>query len=138
MLGIGNLGLLYRAQYPETAPKDKYSIRRLLNPADETVGLTKQELEEALDFTRKAWKADTRKNKSANPPNIPSGRGTREARSKTNALLMLYPLDGERVGLEESTPVIGMAISFPTSDTAREISYTANNVFTNAGDLDDI
>ncbi len=51
---------------------------------------------------------------------------------------MLYPLDGERVGLEESTPVMGMAISFPASDTAREISYTANNVFTNAGDLDDI
>jgi hypothetical protein len=138
MPGIGNLGLLYRAQYPETAPKGKYSIRRLLNPADETVGLTNQELEDALDFTRKAWESDTRKNKSENPPNVPSGRGTREARSKTKALLMLYPLDGERVGLEESTPVMGIAISFPTSDTAREISYTANNVFTNAGDLDDI
>ena len=91
-----------------------------------------------MDFTKKAWESDTRKNKSKNPPNIPSGRGTREARTKTKALLMLYPLDGERVGLEVRTPVMGIAISFPTSDTAREISYTANNVFTNAGDLDDI
>lgn len=138
MPNIGELGLLYRAQYPETVTKGKYSMRRLLNPPDEVVGLSEEEYKEALAVTEKSWELDTRKNKSKNPPKTPSGKGIREARPKTKALMILYPLDGIRVGLTESLPVMGMAISFPYSDTAREISYTANNVYTNAGDIDNI
>jgi hypothetical protein len=138
MPNIGELGLLYRAQYPETATKGKYSIRRLLSPADEAFGLSEEEYKEALAVTEKSWELDTRKNKSKNPPKTPSGKGIREARPKTKALMILYPLDGMREGLTESLPVMGMAISFPSSDTAGEISYTANNVYTNAGDIDNI
>ena len=113
-------------------------MRRLLNPPDEVVGLSEEEYKEALAATEKSWELDTRKNKSKNPPKTPSGKGIREARPKTKALMILYPLDAIRVGLTESLPVMGMAISFPSSDTAREISYTANNVYTNAGDIDNI
>jgi hypothetical protein len=138
MSGVGELGLLYRAQYPEKVKKGKYSMRRLLNPPDEVVGLSEKEYETALEITEKAWELDSRRNKAKNPPKKPNGKGIRDARPKTKALLMLYPLDGEKAGLEEDTPVMGIAISFPTSDTAKEISYTATNVFTNAGDLDNI
>jgi hypothetical protein len=34
-------------------------------------------------------------------------------------------------------PIIGFAISFPKSDTAKEISYTVNNVFDKYGDFGD-
>ena len=33
---------------------------------------------------------------------------------------------------------MGIALSFPKSDTAREIEYTVNNVFTEAGDYDSL
>jgi hypothetical protein len=138
MPSVGDLDLLFRAQYPEKIKKGKYSIRRLLNPPDEIFGLSKPEYDAALEASVRAWELDSRKNKAKNPPKQPNGKGIRDARSKTKALVMLYPLDGIEVGLEENTPVMGIAISFPKSDTAKEISYTANNVFTNAGDLDNI
>jgi len=135
---VGVLGLLYRAQYPEQATTGRYSIRRLLNPADEIIGLSSSEFNTALDATRKSWELDTRKNKAKDPPRSPGGKQIRDVRSKSQALLMLYPLDGKKVGIDLETPIMGLAISFPSSDTAREISYTANNVFTNAGDIDNI
>ena len=51
---------------------------------------------------------------------------------------MLYPLDGTTAGPRVAVPVVGMAISFPASDTAKAIEYTVNNVFTTAGDYDDL
>ncbi|MDB4734541.1 Z1 domain-containing protein [Akkermansiaceae bacterium] len=135
---IGELRVLYRAQHPEKASEGRYSIRRLLSPADEIVGLSDQEFTKALEATKRSWEADTRKNRAANAPRAPGGKHIRDARPKTKALLMLYPLDGSVVNKSQEIPIMGLAISFPSSDTAKEISYTANNVFTNAGDLDNI
>jgi len=113
-----------------------------VSPADEARDLSRDpdggEWERARELTVSNWEVDTRKNKSENPPDRPGGREIREIRPKKRGLLILYPLDGHHVDLTCDEPIMGMAISFPASDTAREISYTVNNVFTNAGDFDGI
>ena len=51
---------------------------------------------------------------------------------------MLYPLDGGVARTEHSLPVIGLAISFPASDTALEVDYVVANLFTRLADYDDL
>jgi hypothetical protein len=51
---------------------------------------------------------------------------------------MLYPLDPVHAGLPELVPVIGMAISFPASDSAKSITYTVNNVFATTGGYESV
>jgi hypothetical protein len=74
---------------------------------------------------------DTRKNKAAEPPSEPTGRGTRLARPKTRGFLLLYPLDRRVISDDRrpAKPVIGVAISFPYSDTAQDISYVVAGKF---------
>jgi hypothetical protein len=86
----------------------------------------------------KNWEESTRKEKSTTSPTTPGGRETRKFRSKQRGFLILYPLDGREAHVEAEKPVMGIAISFPYSDTAKEISYRVNNVFTDAGDIDSI
>lgn len=119
---------------------DRYTIRRLVSPTDEQRDLSDDERARALEWTIENWRSSTRKNKSPEQPTVPSGKGIRseQARPKERALLMLYPLDGRVAGTTNATPVIGIAISFPASDTAQAIEYTVNNVFTTAGDYDDL
>jgi hypothetical protein len=116
----------------------RYTIRRLVSPSDEARDLSIDEYQRALEFTVADWKASTRKNKSPTAPAVPSGRGIRHARPKQRGLLMLYPLDGTTAGTAGAVPVVGMAISFPASDSAKAIEYTVNNVFTTAGDYDEL
>ena len=130
------LGANYRAPYPDEQKTDRYSIRRLVNPSDEDDDLDEDEYKVALARTQLLWEGSKRKNKSAEPPSIPSGQGIRYARPKGRALLMLYPLkppNPEKL----KDPIMGIAISFPESDTAKAISYQVNNVFSQAGDYDD-
>ena len=59
-------------------------------------------------------------------------------RTKQKGLLILYPLlNMESSPSKSAEPIMGFAISFPRSDTAKEISYTVNNVFDKYGDLGD-
>jgi hypothetical protein len=83
------------------------------------------------------WAINKRKNRPDSPPDSPSGQGIRAARPKERALLMIYPLEGHEERADKSVPIVGMAISFPQSDTAKAIEYTVNNVFTAIGDYDD-
>jgi hypothetical protein len=53
-------------------------------------------------------------------------------------MLILYPLDGKTAGVGDEGPVMGIAISFPASDTARAIDYIVTNVFMLAGDYDSL
>jgi hypothetical protein len=119
---------------------DRYTIRRLVSPADEQRDLGDEERARALEWTVESWLKSTRKDKSPEPPTKPSGKGIRSenARPKERALLMLYPLDGRIAGTPNTTPVVGIAISFPASDTAQAIEYTVNNIFTTAGNYDDL
>lgn len=132
------IGLIQRALFPKEQRAGRYTIRRLVSPADEIVDLSTDEQQAALELTIQNWKTSRRQPKTNEPPKRAGGREIRQTRKKSRALLLVYPLDPEPAGLPASTPaVIGVAISFPNSETAREITYTVNNVFTSRGGDDD-
>jgi hypothetical protein len=132
------VGLVTRAPFPEEQRQDRYTIRRLVNPTDEQIDLTDDEMAFAITLAVEKWQNDKRPSKSKEAPTTPGGKEIRQARPKTRGMLLIYPLDPQHVGLPEGTPpVIGIAISFPRSDTATEVTYTVNNVFTSRGGDDD-
>lgn len=116
---------------------DRYTIKRLVDPAHEFADLTEEQSKVALEETIKYWAESKRKNKSDTPPTSPGGVAVRAVRPKSNGFLILYPLlDPDNLNVsEESIPIIGFAISFPKSNTAKEISYTVNNVFQQGGEI---
>lgn len=130
------VGGIMRACFGERQA-NRYTIRRLVNPSDEGRDLTPEEKQLAVERTRRYWEESTRKNKPDSPPDEPSGQGIRFARPKTRGMLLIYPLDAKEAGLPASPSIVGIAVSFPQSDTARAITYTVNNVFTQVGDYDD-
>lgn len=120
-------------------PGKRISIRRLVSPRHET-----------LDISPEEWTAaDARRNASGNPPPTKeSARAqyAREARPKGRGLLLVYTLDPRhiedriagRVPWEFSdkdpafrldTPLIGLALSFPSDAPSVPIQYTVNNVW---------
>lgn len=132
------LGLVQRVPFPVEQRPGRYTIRRLVNPADEMIDLTDLQREQAKKLTIASWEEDQDLEKSETPPDSAAGSDIRRVRPKTSGLLLIYPLDPTRAKTSDtSKPVIGIAISFPRSETAREISYTVNNVFTRRGGDDD-
>lgn len=127
-----------RRQYFGDFIKDRYTIRRLVSPIDEARDLTTEQKKLALEQTVEDWRNSKRKNKPADPPTAPSGKRIRGVRSKVCGLMLLYPLDGDEAQTPDSVPVVGVAISFPASSTAKAIEYAVNNVFTTTGDYDDL
>ena len=131
------VGAIERARDSSFFDEEKYVIKRLVNPTDESRDLISDEPQIALDETIRLWAKSKRINKSPNPPEKMSGQGIRFGRSKHRGMLMIYPLDALQAGFSpDHMPIIGIAISFPKSETAKEISYTVNNVFTTSGDYD--
>tara|TARA_B110001469_G_C9648331_1_gene329271 strand:- start:4744 stop:7593 length:2850 start_codon:yes stop_codon:yes gene_type:complete len=141
MDGIGKVGLIQRSQFPESRGNEKkYSIRRLLSPTDEAKDLSwdgeSPEYKRALEITKSNWKQDQRKNKPRNEPKRPGGREIRSVRHKSKGFLILYPLDSHHAKLDTNDPVMGLAISFPQSDTAKAITYTVTQTYYNADEFD--
>lgn len=137
---LGHRGrLIKRAQYPKRDVNKKflsgrYSIRRIVSPADEMVDFSSdsQEWRDALQQTREAWAKSTRKDKAENQPNSPSGLSIRLRRPAERGLLILYPLNpsAAEAGLKDKdVPFLGFAVSFPHSDRAEPVSYQVNPVF---------
>lgn len=110
---------------------EKYVIGRLVSPRDETIDLSDEEYSEALDLAQKAWNRDfARDRHRSDMPKEPTGPAIRQTRIESKGLLMLYPLDPDNaVTNHQDRPIIGMAISFPTSPNSTEIDYVVNNVF---------
>ena len=135
-----SVGANKRSPHPiDEQREDRYSIRRLVNPADELDDLNKDEFAIALKHTHYLWENNQRKNKPEEKPDKPSGPGIRYARPKERGLLLIYPLDPAEAELPQSEiPIMGFAISFPRSDTAEPISYTVTNLFAQYGDYGDI
>jgi len=136
-----DIGLVKRAQYPETEGvpmRDRYSIRRLISPTDEKADLSDPEEKEAMEFTKEDWLNDKRPSKPKDPPSNPSGRSIRRVRPKSRGVLLIYPLSPTEADLTADAPAImGLAISFPKSDTAKEVTYIVNNPYTTKGGDDD-
>ena len=85
-----------------------------------------------------AW-ADMRRSQGKEPPGprgLPSGPAIRAARPKERGLLLVYPIcynSGDRsYGMEEGQEVTGFAVSFPGSDTTRQVTYEVNSVYQDA------
>jgi hypothetical protein len=61
----------------------------------------------------------------------PNGRVLRVLRRRSHALLLIYPLAPlQEVGLKsDGPPAIGLALSFPTSDSVLGVEYRVNRVW---------
>ena len=116
-----------RGGYPPEV--ERYVIRRLLAPRDEAIDLGLEAYEAALRRTRDNWRADPGRSRRKEEPATPSGPSIREMRNARNGLLLLYPLSPRGDHVEGNIPVIGFGISFPRSPSARMVTYTVNNVY---------
>jgi hypothetical protein len=125
------VGRIKRAPFADTEKDEhKLMIRRLVSPSDEWLDLTDAEYEQALEETRKGWRLDPRTNKRKTEPEVPSGIQVREARNKGRGLLLIYLLDNAYVQMPQApVPVVAIALSFPKSLTATEISYRVNALY---------
>ncbi len=87
----------------------------------------------ALDLTKRwqAWDPA----KLASPGNRktlrPNGHVLRVLRPKTKGLLLIYPLTPRKVlnPNEKGPPIVGVALSFPTSRTVQRVEYRVNRVW---------
>jgi hypothetical protein len=105
---------------------DRYSIRRLLSPVDESIDLDRDEFSEALRRTIVEAEASGR---TISDIRIPSGVQMRLVRSPKRGLLLLYLLSEEGADPPLTRPAIGFAVSFPDSPLATPIEYTVNTVY---------
>lgn len=113
---------------------DRYSIRRLMSPRDEAIDLDEAAWMQALDDTRRAFRADPGRNEGREDPDVPNGPAIRRVRPKERGVLFLYAIDpalaGPDAGLSaDAPPVIGFAVSFPASDTGIRLKYRVNNIY---------
>lgn len=122
-----DVGLTSRESRPDS--ENKYVIRRLVSPRDEAVDLTAEQQRAALKLTQEAWRIDPGRSTRKEPPEIPSGPMIRRIRSPEKGLLLLYPLDPANASLDDTTPIIGFAVSFPKSPHAATIEYVVTNTY---------
>jgi hypothetical protein len=130
-VGPHEVGLIERKPTNDPATEDRYRIRRILSPSDESTDLDGDQYLRALDATRKA--AEGKRDKHGNPrkpPEVPTGPPLRRKRRTSQPLLLLYPLKNPLAGGQsEAPPVVGFAISFPFSGHATETEYVVNEIW---------
>jgi hypothetical protein len=121
-IGGYDLQLIERKDRSGSDP-DRYSIGRLVSPADEQLDLTEAQKEAALVATRKLWKE--KKEPKGDMPDAPSGPCIRTQRDVRNGLLLIYPIDG---GDKCKEALIGFAVSFPSDPDGALVEYAENSV----------
>jgi len=102
--------------------RGKYTIGRLVSPADEVLDLDRDAIKAAHDATIAAWEA--KKPPKRDRPASASGPFIRRQRDPGRGLLLIYPIDAG----EGRAPLMGFAVSFPWDENAREIEYAENSV----------
>jgi hypothetical protein len=127
-----NVGLIRREDSRgRSVETDRLVIRRILSPADEAIDLSDEERRFARQATAVAAAKDGRT--SVDSDRV-SGRAIRAVRPARRGLILIYPLDPTKVGgdatiEDKDTPVIGFAVSFPDSRTARAVEHVVNHVY---------
>lgn len=104
----------------------------------------------ALALTRDRAENDLESVGQKSESDIPNGHIVRELRPKTHGLLLIYPLQqpdevpkvekagvlispAEKTGLDPAgVPIIGLALSFPDSETATRVEYQVNKKWNTA------
>lgn len=114
-----------------------FSIGVLTDPADEGIDVGRTDWESALGATVAAWEREG--NKKRPRPERAGGRALRDLRTKAHAgpghrgLLLLYPLSpwrgkDEPIIADWKLPVIGFAVSFPSSDQEVSVEYKVDHL----------
>jgi len=106
------------------APNGTLTIKRIVNPADETLDLTDEERVRALEATVDRWR---KAGVATKQPTVPVGWAVRQQRTRERGLLLLYPLSIYDASTSVG-PVVGFAVSFPSRGVEREIEYVVNQV----------
>jgi hypothetical protein len=120
------VGLTRRFDASSTSSLEyKLSKSHILSPTDEWIDLPDQVKDQIKEETRK----EREKKGKTSASNTPSGPILRSKRASNQALLILYPLDSNNIGLDWDFPIMGFVISFPSSTTAKRIKYKVNNVY---------
>ncbi len=112
--------LVKRGETP-ASNSERFQTQGVVGSAEEDVDLNEEEYALALQASRDAEHPEV-------VPQRPGREASREARPATRGLLLLYLIN------DPSSPdpqkfIPSVAISFPTSDTARPLSYTVNEVW---------
>jgi hypothetical protein len=126
------VGLIRRAAREGTLEADcRYTIRRVLSPADESADLDDEQMDVALKHTRIARRFSAEKRgREYKEPDVPSGQPLRRVRRSDQPLLIVYPLARpEDDAAEDAVPVVGFAISFPFSENPTATEYVVNEIW---------
>lgn len=117
---------------------EKYSIGRLLSPEDEGIGMGEHAWNAALEMTRQNWKADPGSARGKELPQVPSGPYIRRVRGygadgvspePERGVLLIYLLDPKASDVDEvDIPIVAFAISFPSSNANKKVSYMVTNL----------
>lgn len=127
--GDHKLGWSYRKDDAEEGSRYfQLSKAHIIGNFHEYVDLDDDQLERALENTRK----DKKKEGKESPTVHPSPVHIRRERNEKNGLLLIYPLD-PRPNKEKppysNVPIIGLAISYPEIPGERKVRYAVNEVF---------
>ena len=120
----------------QASPKgnDKYFMRNsnIIDPKDQYVDLSEEQIHSALRETIAAWKRG--ESRAKKEPTEPSGPFIRMQRPAENGLLIIYPLDHVYIAGGEApacdSPIVGFAVSFPQSISRNTaVEYKVNTKY---------
>jgi hypothetical protein len=126
-IGGHTVGLVTRKPLDDDfRAEGRYTIRRVLSPPDELIGLDRDQVTAAREASRKAAE---QAEKTPIPKN-PAGPHIRRQRRTDQGLLLIYPilLPSGSEG-ESATPLVGFQVSFPHSAHQQKTEYVANTVW---------
>ena len=103
-----------------------YRIRRLVSPADETIGLSGREVNAARMLTFPEVVSQDCHREKGRISNRPSGPNIRRIRNPSSGLLLIYPLEESD---SDGTPITGFAASFPEAEQHTPVDYIVNPVY---------
>ncbi len=119
---------------------DRYSIKTLISPRDESIDLDTATWNAALNLTQKTWHADPGRSRRKEKPDEPSGPCIRQVRGfgypefgvvpqPERGLLLLYMLSPKEADLQSAPPVVALGMSFPGSKSGTKVKYKVNNIY---------
>ena len=121
----------------DTGVAGRYSIGVLTDPADEAIDVDAAGWGKALALAISHWERDPARGRDT-PPVAPNGRAFRELRSTkesggaSRGLLLVYPLSPKDLAgvlpAGWDKPVIGFAVSFPTSGLNVSAEYKVDHL----------
>jgi hypothetical protein len=137
--GNKNINWAKRVSKKSGQPGSNYTIGRLLQSWDESIGMSTAEMDAAFKETQRVYDPSTSRAKA--PPTTANGPSIRKIRGlgaegilakPENGLLMIYLLNPEYAELDGcEEPIVAFGISFPGSKSGKKVEYKVNNVLWN-------